>query len=405
MSTLKLNPDAVRERAKGVPGCHEVVPSNSDTSVVSFMVGLNQRHAEKVARVNIFFDTGTIATSWILNGKVRQTFRRNVSSLDVMERLLKYPEELVRIDESLVGFLETSANPKLPTSPRSLEKELELADVGLAILQGEREKLVSHLESLQQPPQPPGGPNQPQRPHGSSSDQHDDDDSETSSESGLEFRFSLPADVLAQVDQCLRDITKMDKQVKGVTTNGKGTVFLYGNGGVAYTPAIPRALYQKLKQLRNSSYSARPSYISLGTRDRYFVAFNDGTADWKGPKQLDKIVKKCLSEKHIPRSVAFGSTYDTFFVVFHDGSWQYQGRGIPSSLEEKLAAREDRPDLAAVNLGPAGEWFLKAKNGRMWWSGISPELDQVIANILNSGNYLHFLDFGDNGSYFVSYDD
>ena len=174
---------------------------------------------------------------------------------------------------------------------------------------------------------------------------------------------------------------------------------------MAYTPAIPRALYQKLKQLRNSSYSARPFYVSLGTRDRYFVAFNDGTADWKGPKPLDKIVKKCLQEKQLPRSVAFGSLYDTFFVVFHDGSWQYQGRGIPSSLEEKLTAREDRPDLAAVNLGPSGEWFLKAKNGRMWWSGISAELDQVIANILNAGNFLHFLDFGENGSYFVSYDD
>jgi hypothetical protein len=197
----------------------------------------------------------------------------------------------------------------------------------------------------------------------------------------------------------------MDKQVKGVSTNGKGTVFLYGNGGVAYTPAIPRALYQKLRQLRNSSYSARPSYVSLGTRDRYFVAFNDGTADWKGPKPLDKVLKKCLQSSQPPRSVAFGSSYDTFFVVFHDGSWQYQGRGIPSSLEEKLADREDRPDLGAVNLGPSGEWFLKAKNGRMWWSGISAELDQVIANILNAGNYLRFLDFGENGSYFVSYDE
>ena len=197
----------------------------------------------------------------------------------------------------------------------------------------------------------------------------------------------------------------MDKTVKGVATNGKGTVFLYGNGGVAYTPCIPRALYQKLRQLRNSSYSARPSYCSLGTRDRYYVAFNDGTADWKGPKVLDKILKKCVASAQPPRSVAFGSSYDTFFVVFQDGSWQYEGRGIPESLEEKLASRDDRADLVAVNLGPSGEWFLKARNGRMWWSGISTELDQVIANILNAGNYLHFLDFGENGSYFVSYDE
>lgn len=264
--SFKLNPKAVRERAKSIPGCREVLASKNARNVVSFMVGLHQRETESLARVNIFVDTGTIGTSRVLNGKVRQTFRRNITSLDVMERLLKHPEELVSIDESLVGFQDTST--KLPDSPRSLKKELELADVGLAILQGEQEKLLNHLESLNK--------------SGGEGEDRDGEDSDTSSVSGLEFRFSLPADVMTQVDQCLRDITKMDKQVKGVSTNGKGTVFLYGNGGVAYTPAIPRALYQKLRQLRNSSYSARPSYVSLGTRDRYFVAFNDGTLDWKG---------------------------------------------------------------------------------------------------------------------------
>lgn len=236
-------------------------------------------------------------------------------------------------------------------------------------------------------------------------DDHALDTSDSSSISGMEFQFSLPADVMSQVDQCLRDITKMDKLIKGVATNGKGTVFLYGNGGVAYTPSIPRALYQRLKTLRNSSYASRPAYVSLGTRDRYFVAFNDATFDWKGPKALDKCLKKCMSSAQQPRSVSFGSTYDTFFVVFNDGSWQYQGRGIPESLEEKLASRDDRADLVMVNLGPSGEWFLKAKNGRMWWSGISDELDKVIGNILNSNNYLHFIDFGEHGSYFVSYDE
>jgi len=285
-----------------------------------------------------------------------------------------------------------------PTSPRSLKKELELADVGLCILQGEREKLQKHMEFISE-----SVPNGKDKSIPNADD--DSDSSTTSTLAGMEFQFSLPADVMAQVDQCLKDITRMDKLVKGVATNGKGTVFLYGNGGVAYTPSIPRALYQKLRQLRHSTYSARPCYISLGTRDRYYVAFHDGTADWKGPKALDKILKKCINSGEQPRSVAFGSSYDTFFVVFSDGSWQYQGRGIPESLEEKLASRDDRADLVTVNLGPSGEWFLKAKNGRMWWSGITDELDRVIGNILKANHFLHFLDFGENGSYFVSYDE
>ena len=128
-------------------------------------------------------------------------------------------------------------------------------------------------------------------------------------------------------------------------------------------------------------------------------------ADWKGPKALDKIIKKCLQTASPPKCVSFGGTYDTFFVIFQDGSWQYQGRGIPESLEQKLASRDDRADLVTVNLGPSGEWFVKARNGRMWWSGISVDLDRVIAKILNDGHYLHFLDFGENGSYFVSYDE
>ena len=399
-----MNPSAIRERAKSVPGCKEIVTQGE--YLISFMVGMDKPgKIESLARVNVFVDSGTIGTCRVMGGKVRQTFRRNVSSLDVVERLLRNPEKPLAIDEGLVGLHD--GEPKGDEdSPRSLKKDLELADVGLCILQGEREKLQKHLESLAQYSPPEVAKSIAEYSDDDDEEEEDDnaDSSSESSLSGMEFRFSLPADVMAQVDQCLKDITKMDKLVKGVATNGKGTVFLYGNGGVAYTPSIPRALYHKLRQLRNSSFSARPSYISLGTRDRYFVSFNDGTADWKGPKALDKCLKKCVSTAQQPRSVSFGSTYDTFFVVFKDGSWQYQGRGIPESLEEKLAARDDRADLTCVNLGPSGEWFLKAKNGRMWWSGITEELDRVIADILNGGNYLHFLDFGENGSYFVSYD-
>ena len=405
------------------------------------MVGLNatSKSASSLARVNIFCDSGTIGMCKVMNNSsssVRQTFRRNVDSLDVVDRLLRHPEAPLSIDSSLVlsssstnqpksnlsSSASSSSNPttsiSAPSSPKALDQELELADIGLAILQGEREKLDRHLNSIEdddneyEEDEDENQLNHPQQSHLKSETEKDDDDSHSTSSSasestmsGMEFQFSLPADVMAQVDQCLKDITQMDKLVKGVSTNGKGTVFLYGTGGVAYTPAIPKALYHKLRQLRNSSFSARPSYVSLGTKDRYFVGFNDGTADWKGPKALDKCLKKCVNTAQQPRSVSFGSSYDTFFVVFSDGSWQYQGRGIPESLESKLSSRDDRADLSCVNLGPSGEWFLKAKNGRMWWSGISNDLDRVIANILNAGNYLHFLDFGENGSYFVSYDD
>ncbi|KAG7364456.1 hypothetical protein IV203_037658 [Nitzschia inconspicua] len=447
--SLKLNPAAVRERAKGIPSCQEI-PGQGEF-VISFLVMMprndangnhhdvsQQQQVSTPARVNVFVDSGTIGTCRVMNGTVRQSFRKNVNSLDVLERLLRHPEGPMEINESLIGLTddddEEENHPERRTtddmiaqrlsSPTTIQKELELANVGLAILQGEREKLEKHLRQLGQddstttlsqsksttsPMSTRSGYGDSRHPQHEDTDGRGHDESSVASSTsessvhGCEFHFKLPVDVMKQVDQCLRDIAKMDKIVKNVATNGRGTVFLYGNGGVAYTPSIPKALYQKLRQLRSSSYASRPSFVALGTRDRYYVAFNDGTADWKGPHALDKILKKCLASDKLPRSVAFGSTYDTFFVVFHDGSWQYQGRGIPETLEEKLASRDDRADLVSLNLGPSGEWFLKAENGRMWWSGITQDLDSVLSKILKEG-YLHSMDFGENGSYFVTYE-
>jgi len=608
-----LNRNAVRERSLSIPGCKEInVDSNGSSTTVTFLVvaannptvSSSDGKQNQPARITIFCDTGTIGTARVLDGKVRQTFRRNVNSLDVVERLLTFPEGPIEIDENLIGIHDDEIDNNLhsisdenkePTNINiDYQKEVELADVGLCILEGEREKLTKHLRHLEveeeeeeekmqqqvlkyhqkqqkqlQQEEASGsvasGQLQSQsqllqqatntsfssRSNSGTSNNNDNINNSSSSNSNrtgrrrnkllklssknrnsygsdhnsktavvisktdesrkrnttfttvgaaistsstrkkynkinmsnngtheenvrsayasavktitksddngndydnvyssssssnnkshqrsgsgdvneisaYEFDFKLPADVMKQVDQCLRDIAKMNKVVKGVATNGRGTVFLYGNGGVAYTPSIPKALYHKLRQLRSSSYSSRPCFVALGTRDRYYVAFNDGTADWKGSNLLDKMLKKIVMKNNndnynnasdntggtskpnntslLPRSVAFGSTYDTSFIIYSDGSWQYKGRGIPKSLEEKLTERQNKADLLYCNLGPSGEWFLKAENGKMWWSGITHALDIVLKRIISTG-YLHNIDFGENGSYFISYDE
>jgi len=400
--------------------------------ICSFLVGLNhQENPEGLARVNVFCDTGTVATCRIFHGIPRETFRRNVSSLDVVERLLRHPPCPAEVDESLVGLSDaTNTNnlnastgsvtmsptkKKAPPPIRSLKDDIELVEVGLCILNGEKEKLQNHLLSLEEEKreeanvrnnsnavgQPKTSTSRAEHNANNQDSTEEGEEDEGSEEEGMEFQFSLPVSAMKHVEQCLQDISRMNKLVRGVATNGKGTIFLYGNGGVAYTPNIPKHLYQKLKLLRNSPISARPSYVSLGTRDRYFVAFKDDTFDWKGPKPLDKILKGI---SQAPRSVAFGSSYDTFFIVFADGSWKFHGRSIPPQLADKLEERRDKADLVCVNLGPHGEWFLRAENGRMWWGGISEDLDAVTQEILQAGNFLHFIDFGEDGSYFLSHD-
>lgn len=611
-----LRPVAVRERSKSIPGCKELKNAKDPYgTTISFLLqptteaGEESKTQEKEnkqpVRVNVFCDTGTIGTAKVIDGQVRQTFRRNVTSLDVLERYLRQPEGPIEEFDHLIGVTDTDTDSeeeeeKEDTGAPDFKKGIDLADVGLCILEAEHEKLSKHLRQIkideaekeaaeaqaaaqkekaeqqqkqqqqeaelqrkqeaanqkqQQQQHPKSSKSEEKQPSGemqaqmlhktmtesstkkkssngdrvgrrrnklntlrktrnltssgkkgmlpdsaqmmhrnskrrggkqpsssntaddasrstdkkqrrragrtptkhststsnkeaSASKTTDDNDPDASSvhsstecdkkvttttktnmfkNCGYEFHFKLPAEVMNQVDQCLRDIAKMNKVVRGVATNGRGTVFLYGNGGVAYTPSIPKALYQKLRQLRSSSFSSRPCFVSLGTRDRYFVAFNDGSGDWKGSSALDKMLKKRVLRNLVggstsggakktlgdgndsafsmlPRSVAFGATYDTFFVVFNDGTWEYQGRSVPKSLEKKLRERDDAADLVLCNLGPNGEWFLKVESGKMWWSGISPELDAVLKKITKKG-FLHNMDFGENGSYFVSYDE
>jgi hypothetical protein len=231
----------------------------------------------------------------------------------------------------------------------------------------------------------------------------------TTTTTGMEFQFSLSAGPMKHVDQCLHDIQQMGKLVKWVATNGVGTVFLYGNGGVAYTPNIPHLLYQRLSQLRSSKlHSSRPKYVTLGTKDRFFVTFYDNTYYYsKGLKMMDRELKKMSTP---PVSVAFGTTYDTFCMVYDDGTYKYHGRGIPTEFITRLNTSATIPSISVhhrlshVTLGPSGEWFVRFHNGQVDYGNISSEMNRAIQELRNDGYTIKFLDFGENGSYFVSYD-
>ena len=60
----------------------------------------------------------------------------------------------------------------------------------------------------------------------------------------------------------------------------------------------------------------------------------------------------------------------------------------------------DRPDLSFVCLGPSGEWLLAARNGRMWWDGLSEDCYEELRSIRNR---ITFTDFGSDGDYCLRY--
>ncbi|KAL7472808.1 hypothetical protein ACHAXS_013206 [Conticribra weissflogii] len=215
--------------------------------------------------------------------------------------------------------------------------------------------------------------------------------------------------------------------VVAIPTNGEGCIVLRDTGGFSVIGEIPRKLSELLFRRRGPL----PSYIALGTKQRYYVRFEDGSTSFHGPTSLDAFLKeprRCLDagrikggtkranqrkRHHHPRfgtgrdteivSVAFGKEFGDYFIVRANGSWEANGE-LPSGLEKLLDSRRDRGDLRWVALGPEGEWCVKARNGRVWWGGVSREIDEILVDILIDGQEeLTYLDCGVDGSYFMIY--
>ena len=439
--TLALLPTDVRARARKIKRCREINKSKLPASpnqkqkqrqkdeneiMLSFIVSPPSNDlVENTARVNVYCKTGTVGTCRVMNNEVREIFRQKCS-LSAVERILNNPPELVSITgEHLIYSDDISGDndknndedddASVPVSPirsqeneetKLLRKDAELADVGIAVLLAETEKLTSHLKIIQA---------------NETCDENNDVNKKGSNNNGggggggrrrkpekeptlspKEYAFSLPTHTISHVEGCLADCSKTNDSIMCIATNGPGSMFLYRSGEWAYTADVPRALRNKLKGRQRSL--APPKYVALGTRGRYYISFEDGKAEWEGPKSLNECLREASSSSQKVSSVAFGGKLDTYFIVFEDGSWEYEGSDIPDGLEEILEDREDRDDLVCVTLGPNDEWFLKAKNGKMWWGGVSNELDDVFDEMAEGKKKLNFVDFGEYGSYFMSYE-
>jgi hypothetical protein len=444
-----------------------------------------QRNPQNLARVTVYCKTGTIAIGRILyntnantgntntntvqqqlqqqqqqQSKIRHIFRKNVSSLDIVERCLRQPTEIQSIDWNLIGMTDTtttSTNTSNDTTTNSTNPEnthhhslsisnnLELINVGLAILNSERDKLIQHVHTIEKSTMKPKQTTTTSTIPNTSSQSS----SLLSTRTGTEFQFSLAINPMKHVDQCLNDIQQMNKYVTWVTTDGVGTVFLYGNGGVAYTPNIPQLLYQRLYQLRTTSKvrNHRPKYVVLGTKERFFVIFYDNTyfyhiSHHKKQKQMfeQEIKKLNIDQKSPPLSIAFGKNDDTIFIIYHNGTYQYYGKSIPYDLIQCLHTIQKQQNtttttvkLSSVALGPNNEWFIRIQpstfrsndddNGTttnnkqnqekeqsqpphqlLYYGNISYEMEMAIRDIIIDGHVIQYLDFGENYSYFISYD-
>ena len=415
---------------------------------------------QSIARVNIYYQTGTVAICRAMNGEVRQVFRRRCN-LAAVERILRDPPQLTLIglnaslvDESAyeldVDAIHGSASDKKELQrERQLHRDIDICDTGMAILRGELEWIQGQSAALEEAQlaladeaaeraekkMQAGGGDEGDESEEDEDDDEEEDDGGSSDNDSLssrrEFEFNLPQDTVADVETFLADST--NDPIRCVAINGIGAVLIYQSGEWAYSSdGLPKKLKKALNvygdQDDGGSGGKRPPpprYAALGTEERYFLTFGSGgqCGIWNGPPGLDEALTSGLKKqgkhkkkqnrknglpearRHRPvSSVAFGTKMDTWFVVFKDGSWEYRGKGIPEGLEALLQDRRSKADLETVTLGASGEWFVKAKNWRMWWGGTSDDFDELMDYLEESERSPTFVDFGQYNAYFVTHE-
>lgn len=162
---------------------------------------------------------------------------------------------------------------------------------------------------------------------------------------------------------------------------------IFEDGQYTYTSGLPTGLHNKLHS--RPSHAPPPVYCAMGSMGRFYIKFKNGKSWGVVPDEFWQALDE--KEGRQVKSVAFGKDWDTYFVVFTDGYWTWEG-DPPSGLCQKLQDRDCASDLDFVSLGPNGEWFLAAKNRRMWWEGIDmSEYRKVVTSVV----------FGDHGAYLL----
>ena len=353
-----------------------------------------------------------------------------------------------------------------------IRNKIEIADIGLAILMGEKERLEkmmdmnNKMEKVEEKKSPRQLDTEKRGSMGQNStadDSDDDNDSDSedvstaASEStrnaellNLPVEYSFPSDMADTLEEALLGHSTNDDEstdsilprrgrsktarkvhpgdirqkkrrlgisaITSIPTNGEGCVILRENGAFNVVGYIPKILEERLFD-RDGPF---PEYISLGSNDRYFVKFDDGTYYFYGPDSMAKLLEKRMPQRQRGKgkkkrrggksnnlsvaSVAFGREIEDFFVVFTDGSWECDGF-LHKGLDKLLDDRGNLADLLWVSLGPDNQWCLKARNGRVWWSGVSDEISEALFDITDARETdVKYISFGVDDSYFLLFD-
>jgi len=189
---------------------------------------------------------------------------------------------------------------------------------------------------------------------------------------------------------------QFNEEVLCIACGGRTTVLLYENGDMALTGDIPRPLQSKLYQEYEKPTPNDPIYIALGSNDRYYIEFSNGSCQWNGCNMMTALLR--YSNRKI-QTVAFGNDWHSFIIIYKDGWFDYCD--IPDELQQIICTRgSDICDIDCVSIGPKGEYYLRTKDGDAWWGGMHNRNKSRINEI---GDRVKFIDFADNDTYLCRY--
>jgi hypothetical protein len=186
------------------------------------------------------------------------------------------------------------------------------------------------------------------------------------------------------------------ENIAAIASNGSATIALHDSGGWSFSRGLPKALHNKLNGRQRTLPS--PTCVALGSNGRYFIGFEDGSSEWIGSTAVDAAFENGMLTGEIA-TFSFGDDDYAYFYVTKSGNYGYAG--VPVGMSELMTSRNHKRDLKAASLGPDGEWFVSAQNGRSWCGGWTDELRDAVWDIEREGGTVTFIEFGDDGTFIL----
>jgi flagellar biosynthesis GTPase FlhF len=179
------------------------------------------------------------------------------------------------------------------------------------------------------------------------------------------------------------------------------TAMLYDNGGHSWTSGMPKLLHDKLNG-RGQCKKPWPVYLAMGSEDRYYLKFEDGSAEWVAGEASRDIFKEKMGEMTTAiKAVAFGDD-GSFFILSQGGGYSY--RGMPEAMCEGMNSNKYRKkQIDDVSLGPQGEWFVRWTDGSWKGNGWPTNLDDRWSELKREGCSVKKVLFGPSHTWFLRY--